>query len=247
MHQSIPLLYINMLKALTRWWKERSFHSLKNKPVKDIFTDIYQHNVWGGEKGQFYSGDGTASAGSSAYIEKVRAFIRENQIQSITEIGCGDFSVTGKILENSVVRYTGVDIVEPLIAHHQQAYGTSRITFEQCNAIEDELPHADLVIIRQVLQHLSNDHISSILRKLTPFRFALITEHVPLTPEEPNLDKITGPHIRMKLRSGVFIDQPPFSLRDTSVWYEYRHDDPVKGQLVPAVIRTWLVRNNAMS
>ena len=76
------------------------------------------------------------------------------------------------------------------------------------------------------------------------FKYALITEHVPITADvEFNLDKITGPHIRMRVNSRVFIDKPPFNINHAKILFEYREDDPVKGKLIPAVVRTYLLEN----
>lgn len=79
----------------------------------------------------------------------------------------------------------------------------------------DELPRTDLVTIREVLQHLSNDDISAALSNIekTRPRFVLVTEHLPDKEvlQSPNLDKPRGPNIRNPFGSGVFIDKPPFN------------------------------------
>lgn len=231
-----------MLKKIWLWWKQRSFHKLQKKRVEDIFSGIYKRNEWGGTPGSFYSGEGTHHPDTLRYIQQVNAFIAERKIKSVLEIGCGDFHVSGQILQNLDVSYLGGDVVDDLIAHHQKNYQTDKIRFQKINAIDDELPSADLIIIRQVLQHLSNDHIQKILNKLSKFKYALITEHLPASPQaEYNLDKITGPHIRMKFNSGVFIDKPPFSIRNTETFLEYPHDDTIKGKRVAATLRTYLV------
>lgn len=106
----------------------------------------------------------------------------------------------------------------------------------------DELPDADLVTIRQVLQHLSNEQISKILSKLSKFKYVIITEHILLGDFTiPNLDKIPGPHIRTKVFSSVIIDAPPFKVKNATVLSEHRFDEKVKSKLYPAVIRTYLI------
>lgn len=213
--------------------------------MEEIFSGIYKRNEWGGAPGTFYSGDGTHHPDTQQYIDQVRKFIVDRSIGSILEIGCGDFHVSGQILKEIDVTYTGGDVVAALIDHHQQNYQTEKIRFLKINAIEDELPNAELIIIRQVLQHLSNEHIQKILVKLSGFKYALITEHLPVSNSVHfNLDKITGPHIRMKFNSGVFIDQYPFSVPRTKVLFEYPHDDIIKGNRVPAVLRTYLVEQS---
>ena len=231
-----------MLNPLWLWWKQRSFHKLRKKPVEDIFTSIYKNNEWGGTPGSFYSGEGTHHPDTQRYIQHVRSFLINQHVKSVLEIGCGDFHVSNQILKGLDVNYIGGDVVDELIAHHSKNYQTDKIRFQKINAIDDELPAADLIVIRQVLQHLSNDHVQKILNKISKFKYALITEHLPGSPEAIyNLDKITGPHIRMKFNSGVFINQPPFSVQHAQIFLEYQHDDTIKGKRIPATLRTHLV------
>lgn len=148
------------------------------------------------------------------------------------------------LIERVTIDYTGGDVVRDLIEHHQSKFQNTTTHFIHLNAINDELPDADLITIRQVLQHLNNNQIQKILGKLSKFKYVLITEHVPITLDaEYNLDKIAGPHIRMRVNSGVFIDKPPFNTKNTTILFEYREDDKVKNKMVPAVIRTYLIKN----
>jgi hypothetical protein len=95
-----------------------------------------------------------------------------------------------------------------------------------------------------VLQHLSNDQIMKILPKLKQFKYVLITEHVLVGDDVVlNYDKIAGPHIRSRFYSGVFIDQPPFNVKHAKVVLDIREDEPIKGKLHPAMMRTYLVEN----
>jgi len=234
----------SVLKRLYLLWRERNFFGLRRKLPEDIFSEVYKKNTWGGDPGTFYSGSGTDHPNVVLYIEHLVEFIKTRKIASIAEIGCGDFTIMQEVLDRVNIHYTGADIVPELIRHHQEANGNDKRQFIQLNAAKDDLPHADMIIIRQVLQHLSNSDIEKILPKLSKYRYAYITEHLPVTDNvEYNLDKITGPHIRMRVNSGVFIDMPPFNCKNVSVLFEYRQDDKLKRKLVPAVIRTYMVDN----
>lgn len=231
-------------KRLYLWWKERRFRHLQKKNPEQIFSEVYRENIWGGEKGAFYSGTGTANPNTAIYLENLVAFIKEKNIRKILDIGCGDFSIMKQLTESVNIDYTGGDVVHELIKHHQSKFQNATTRFIHLNAIEDNLPDAELVTIRQVLQHLNNDQIQKILSKLSKFKYALITEHVPITEDaEYNLDKIAGPHIRMRVNSGVFIDKPPFNIKNATILFEYREDDKVKNKMIPAVTRTYLVKN----
>ena len=70
-----------------------------------------------------------------------------------------------------------------------------------------------MVLIRQVLQHLSNAQVAKILPKLTQYRFAVITEHLPgFGGFKPNIDKETGADHRVSFGSGLVLTDPPFNL-----------------------------------
>jgi hypothetical protein len=238
---------MRLLKSLYLWWKDRHFRHLKSKPLAEVFTEIYQKNVWGGKPGTFYSGTGTENKNTTVYIEQLTKLIKEKRIQTVLDIGCGDFTIMTRVIDQTGISYLGVDLVKPLIDHLNNKFATEKVKFNVLNAVEDTLPQAELVTIRQVLQHLNNQQIQSILAKVSNFKYALITEHVPVGESvEPNLDKISGPHIRMRVNSGVFINQPPFSMKNVKVLFEYREDDPVKGKLVPAVIRSYLIDNSGL-
>ena len=231
-------------KRLYFFWKQRRFWRLFKREPQEIFTEIYEHNIWGGEQGVFFSGTGSNDPRVEIYISNLAAFIQENQIKTITDLGCGDFSVMQKVLDrvDHQVEYIGIDIVKDLIDFNNSNYATERIRFQQANIIDDALPEGELVLVRQVLQHLSNAQISAILRKIAKYKWALLSEHLPIKGSIVfNVDKIPGPHIRMKMNSGVFIDKEPFNITNSRVLFEYRQDDPVKGKMVPAVIRTYLV------
>jgi SAM-dependent methyltransferase len=238
------LFKIPFLRKLYAWYRERYFWHLKKKEVEQIFSEVYRHNQWGGPAGTFYSGEGTHSPGTLTYINNIASFIKEHDIKTILDIGCGDFSVMSKILEKADVHYTGADVVPELIQHHRQHYANDKTKFIQLNAITDELPDAGLVTIRQVLQHLSNEQIMQILRKLAKFKYVIISEHILLGDFViPNLDKIPGPHIRTRVFSSVIIDAPPFNVKNAKVLFEYRFDEKIKSKLYPAVIRTYLITN----
>jgi len=119
--------------------------------------------------------------------------------------------------------YLGTDIVEPLVEQLSQRYGSDQVSFMQLDAIEDQLPKADLYLVRQVLQHLSNEQAIRIIEKVSVNgRFSLITDHHPDAKNlmRRNLDKPTGPDIRVYDGSGLYFDYPPFNIPDAKIVLE---------------------------
>ncbi len=220
----------------------------RKKSTEAIFTEIYNKNLWGkaldGRK--FCSGLGTVDSNVEKYIKSLREFIKENEVKSIFEIGCGDFTIMESILNQSDINYIGSDIVKSVTEYLSDTYGSKSVKFVYMDAITShKFPTADLCIIRQVLQHLSNEQISEIIQKINDYKYVIITEHLPLNPKCKNGDKIASGYIRLQnpKTSGVYLDEPPFSLKCKTL-LSYRQDDKdYSGKTVPAVMVTSLIEN----
>jgi SAM-dependent methyltransferase len=179
--------------------------------LKKIFSYVYEDNVWGGDKGEFYSGPGSDEKVTQPYISLVNQFVKEKKVKSIVDLGCGDFRV-GNLIFKDGLDYTGVDIVPSLIERNNKAYGKENVRFKCINAVDEELPAAELCLIRQVLQHLSNNDIEKILNKCRQYKYVIVSEHIPADKNAvPNLDMNSNWDIRLIQQSGVYVDQPPFS------------------------------------
>lgn len=191
--------------------KLRKFNAKKD--IKDVFTNIYKHNNWGGIKGSFFSGSGSLDKYTENYVSEVKEFIKENKIKTVIDLGCGDFSVGRKIVNDDII-YEGIDIVDELIKNNNESFGKINVQFLSKNIVKDEIQQGDLCLIRQVFQHLSNDEIISVLRKIHKFKFTIVTEHYPSEKIKniiPNKDKPHGPDTRIYDNSAVYLDKPPFN------------------------------------
>jgi hypothetical protein len=211
-----PIVPAPLLLAYRQYGAERMNRRFGRMSAREVFTDIYEKNRWGGAPGTYCSGSGSAtSAIVNPYVACVRRHLMQLGAHSLraVDLGCGDFSV-GRRLADDCASYIGVDIVESLIAHNEAAFGTDRITFQCLDIIADPLPAADICFLRQVLQHLSNDQIRIILPKLEQYSWVFVTEHQPSPGclRVPNVDKTHGSDIRIRQSSGVFLEHPPFNL-----------------------------------
>jgi hypothetical protein len=186
--------------------------------VNDVFTHIYQVNGWGGAVGEYYSGSGSDDVQTREFVSQVRALIYRESVHSIIDLGCGDFRVGSQILTPGL-DYTGIDIVASLIDRNNARFGSKNARFIACNIIEDQLPGADLCIIRQVLQHLSNEQITRILGKVSAFPLVVIAEHHPAPTrfKRCNLNKAAGGDVRIVYDSGVYLEEPPYSLQNLAI------------------------------
>lgn len=212
-------------ESVLRRWRRMRFNSeqaaARGKPLDEVFNDIYQRGVWrpAGSEAVFHSGPGSMPGVTGGYEEFVAQYINDNPgIATLVDIGCGDFQVSERILGRleRAVRYIGCDIASVVVTDNQRRHGVpGRIEFRNVNVAADPLPQGDIVTIREVFQHLSNDTILSALANLRAAGFgrAIITEAVPLKPSAPNLDIVSGYRTRDGLQSGVYLDLAPFSLK----------------------------------
>lgn len=183
-------------------------------PTKAAMDQVYEMNLWGTDGTAFYSGEGSHHPKFlTPYVEVLISFLKsfDNPLV-VCDLGCGDFNV-GKYLVDYAQAYIAVDIVEELIRHNKKTYSAENLEFHCLDIAEDDLPVGDCVIIRQVLQHLSNSEIHKILNKLAHFKYVILTEHLPKEPFTPNLDIISGQGIRLKKGSGVDVLAPPFNFK----------------------------------
>lgn len=64
------------------------------------------------------------------------------------------------------MRYRGFDIVRPVIQQNRKLYAREGVDFDVSQEQFDERPDADLLIVKDVLQHWSNAAIESFLPTL---------------------------------------------------------------------------------
>ncbi|SEA21596.1 class I SAM-dependent methyltransferase [Psychroflexus halocasei] len=182
-------------------------------PTKEAMIQIYEKNLWGGNV-DFYSGEGSHHPLIlNPYMEAVISILTsfESPIQ-VCDLGCGDFNV-GRQLVKHTKNYKAVDIVPSLIEFNKKKYKNLNVKFECLDIAKNELPEADCAILRQVLQHLSNSEIKSILDKLYQYKYLILTEHLPHGSFTPNKDIISGQGIRLKKNSGIDILESPFNFK----------------------------------
>ncbi|GAB5538450.1 MAG: hypothetical protein Salg2KO_05530 [Salibacteraceae bacterium] len=108
--------------------------------------------------------------------------------------------------------YLAIDIVGDLIKHNRSKHQYEHLEFMCLDIVHDKIPKADCALLRQVVQHLSNAEIKCITEKLYPFKYVLVTEHLPDGEFEPNIDILSGQGTRLKKGSGVDLLAPPFNL-----------------------------------
>lgn len=166
--------------------------------AEKAFSEIYRNNVWG--KG---SGIGSEPSATADYVAMLQTFLRDNNIKSVVDFGCGDWQFS-QLIDWTGIRYRGFDIVPSVIEANQRAHTAPNLSFHVARP-GARLPCADLVLCKDVLQHLP---VSEVRRHLDMFK-ALYT-HILITNDvypEGNLNIDIEPGQCRPLR----LDLPPFN------------------------------------
>lgn len=118
---------------------------------KEEWEKIYTDGGWFGEG----SGSGSTIENNQYLIPWMISFIKKNNIQSILDIGCGDFQWMPEVLKVFPdIKYTGIDCVQSIIETNSSKYPKYKFI---CKDIicETKIINGkfDLVICKDVLQH----------------------------------------------------------------------------------------------
>lgn len=107
------------------------------------------------------------------YVSAIRSFITSTFASihpNVVDLGCGDFNI-GRQVRNLTNHYIAIDIVPEVINYNRLIYAQPLAVdfrvLDMITAREDELPEGDIVFIREVLQHLSNNQIARLVKKLS--------------------------------------------------------------------------------
>jgi SAM-dependent methyltransferase len=160
----------------------------------NIFTNIYEGQLWGGNSSVDGTYRGTSGKGSNSrqthhvYTPLVRRFILDHGIFSVLDLGCGDWQSSGTIYDGLDVKYTGYDAYELVCLSNQKRFPGYRFVHADFIREKESLPSADLCIMKDVLQHLCNQDIAELLDYLVTskkYRYILTTNCCPTDLQDP--------------------------------------------------------------
>ena len=185
-------------EALTR--AHDMTYTPQDEVVRQRFDLIYRNGAWG--QG---SGPGSSPENTLDYRHFLAKFMSQNNIRSVADFGCGDWQFS-RFIDWSGVFYTGIDIVEDVIIQNRARFQTANINFLNFSGIDD-FPNVDLVICKDVLQHLSNDRVKQYIEAWRRrSKYMLITNDI--NPPDALNSEIPDSGWRP-----IRLDLPPFSLQ----------------------------------
>jgi SAM-dependent methyltransferase len=166
--------------------------------MKKRFEEIYLNNEWGNG-----SGAGSIYKHNQGYILFLQGFLKQNDIRTVVDVGCGDWQFSQYINWNGV-KYKGFDIVESVIDNNKERYSSNNVSFHHYSGDSSDLPEADVLIVKDVLQHWSYESINKFILDLRKFKFVLITNCVDPTEEFNNKGIEDGGFSCLDLRLSPF-------------------------------------------
>ena len=148
--------------AIHKWechWAKK-YYEKNTSIIKNTFSKIYKDDVWNGG-----SGPGSSIENTKEYVEFLNDYIEENKIESVLDIGCGDWQFSHTI---NWKKYVGIDPVENVIIKNKLNYEniSNNIYFTCSDAVPflDRVKERfDLVIIKDVFCHLPTPLIQQII------------------------------------------------------------------------------------
>ena len=173
---------------------------------KFIFFLIYKTNHWNkyekvDKNNLLVSGPGSlpGSVQTKNIIDNLDLFIKKNNIQSMLDMPCGDFSwMQDLIKKNNSISYTGYDIVEDIISYNNKKYSKNNVSFFCKDIInEKNFDNFDLIFIRDFFIHIDNASIDVLLKniKSSKVRFLACSNN----NNEFNKNIVIGQHRKVNL------------------------------------------------
>jgi SAM-dependent methyltransferase len=176
------------------------------KELVQTFNGIYSRGDWAKDpEGKGTSGSGSTLDVTREYRAYIEEFIKKHQVKSVVDAGCGDWEFSSATNWNHA-RYLGVDISTDVIDLVKKKYQKEGVSF-MVGDVTGSLPSADLLLCKDVLQHLPNELIIRFIRnnlKKGKYKWAIITND-----RGGNNGDIKAGEYRM-----IDLTAPPFNVKD---------------------------------
>src|SRR5258705_4817522 len=169
--------------------------------TQEVFADIYRRAIWGrNNQGEGHSGTGSTLQATLTYRTFLQKFLKDHDVHSVVDAGCGDWEFS-QALDWSGIDYKGFDVVESAIAQNKLRFAKANIQFFAGNIVELNLPPADLLICKHVLQHLPTKDVQKFLTQLPKFKHALLTNSV-------HADTMSAANVDIAVGGFIAVDSP---------------------------------------
>lgn len=178
--------------------------------MKTVFDTIYEKNRWNSKES--VSGVGSTLKKTRAIRTLIPEFLKEHEIQHLLDVPCGDFNWM-KEIDLGDTYYTGGDIVQALVDKNTATYGNEKRSFICLDLAHDELPQADVILIRDCMIHIPNDKVITMLEniKRSGIRWVMLTTY-------PDVE--TNKRIREGSWRKINLQAAPFNLPEPEILWD---------------------------
>lgn len=184
----------------------------RQDPGADVFSDIYRGNVWNGVETR--SGPGSGVAATARIRDVLLQLVDRFGIRSVVDAACGE-----AFWQPELPGYLGLDVAEEAIAVARQRHPDWQF---EVHDIRESCPRADLVLVRDVIQHLSLEDGVSVIDAVrasgSTWLLASTFSHVVDATEPDGRYHYHEPNL----------EQPPFGLPPALELFRdgFDYDDP---------------------
>ena len=189
-----------------------SLISNEEKKFKFIYKNKYWQNI---DNGSLSGAGSNLDISTEKLSKELPSFFKTYKISSILDLPCGDWKWMST-MDFQHVNYIGCDVVKEMIEDNSKLYARDNVKFMVKSLIDDDLPKADIIIVRDLLVHLDTSDILKCLAniKRNDFEYIAITNYPTLKSQHK--DKLLGDKWRP-----INLSKEPFSLTDP----DYNLDD----------------------
>jgi hypothetical protein len=153
--------HCSWLVYLKRRWTGAA---LRKKNLTQVFDEIYQTGEWARGDGSL-SGPGSDRENTKNIRKILPELCRELSVSTLLDIPCGDLTWISSI-DLPLREYHGADIVKALIDRNKELYSSPTRRFSCLDIVSEPIPHADLVLVRDLFIHLTSKQIHAALKNV---------------------------------------------------------------------------------
>ena len=151
--------------------------TVKKPADKQVFTKIYEKQRWNKLSGPEVRKD---EQGHHPFTDYLQDFISTHNISDIFDMGCGYGELLKDLNLPENTSYMGLDIVDSVIAYNKLHYERTNVSYDTVDNVKDLSKYkGDLLILKDVIQHWSNEQIMYARDHILPnFKYAIIVNDI---------------------------------------------------------------------
>jgi 2-polyprenyl-3-methyl-5-hydroxy-6-metoxy-1,4-benzoquinol methylase len=187
---------------------------------EEVFNSIYKQKRWMLTKLATESGDGSSIQATEKAQQIISNVIIKYNIKTMYDAACGDMNWMPRVLEKLPnVKYTGADVASIKIKQHQKNTKL-KYTFKHADVTNDKIDKYDLILCRDVLQHIPHIDVFKALLNISKSgsSYLLATNYIKQPEYKSILDILPG---FVNLRN---LFNKPISIDYTDVCFDEEYD-----------------------